>query len=288
MHTEIIQSLVETHLPQANDLVRQLLACVHADSAEPVAAVYGVYNAGKSSLLNSLTGHVEHEYFETRDIPQTKNTRELVHDGIRFIDTPGLDVSEADTFMAHEGAFKADLIIYVHKLGAGPLQLQDASNLQALVRSNGNPDLVRVVLTEGEKAPDNRELIDEITRQMREIIPGCTPFLVSNPAFCKGVLQGNQVLVHHSGIPQLLQNLQNMARERAQQLEQLRREKKDRLKEQLLAFIGQRIDGLELLQMAEEAREEIYSQGFVNEAQGIQLLIVKAQLEDMASRLAEE
>ena len=95
----------------------------------PNVAVYGVYNTGKSSLLNSLTGHVETEFFKTGDVPETRSNKKLEQNGICYIDTPGLDVNMADTAAANQGAFQADIILFVHKLSAGPIQKEDLMRL---------------------------------------------------------------------------------------------------------------------------------------------------------------
>ena len=119
MKSKQLQSFFSKHFPEQQTLVGQLISMTSVNNNLPNAVVYGVYNSGKSSLLNSLTGHVEAEYFPTRDVPETKVAKQLEHQGICYIDTPGLDVDEHDTAVANSGAFKADIIIFVHRLKIG-------------------------------------------------------------------------------------------------------------------------------------------------------------------------
>lgn len=253
---EMIQ-IVNQYLPDSIELIEQLLTSKAVTNDQPNVVVYGVYNAGKSSLLNSLTGHVEQEYFTTRDIPETKVSKSLVHDGLCYLDTPGLDVNAQDTQAALEGGYKADLIILVHKLGAGSIQKPDWDAMKKLVNAHGNNESVIAVLTEGETASHNRHLIEEITQQLRSMIPGCPSFIVSNTGFRKGVLEGKQALVHHSGIPQLLQQLQEKKRLLAPTLAEERANKQEKLKIKILQRLQNRHEYLELLsEDAESKRSE--------------------------------
>ena len=59
----------------------------------PCIVCTGIYNAGKSTLLNALTGT---EHFPTGDVPTTKTVAQAELDGAVYIDTPGLNAAEAD------------------------------------------------------------------------------------------------------------------------------------------------------------------------------------------------
>lgn len=271
--------ITKQYLPANSDLIEQLLASFAVTSEQPNVVVYGAYNAGKSSLLNSLTGQVEQEFFATRDIPETKITRTLVQDGICYVDTPGLDVSEEDTRAARDGVNQADVIMLVHKLGAGSIQQQDMLAMKKLVQAYGHQGRVMAVLTEGETARHNTQLIEEITKQLRSFIQGCTPFVVSNTSFRKGVLEGKQLLIHNSGIPQLLEQLQAKVGQLTTDLSRYRSDRQKQLKSQVLQLLDKRCKDLELMLEEEQIKQAEHELTFVSTVRDIQLRL--SQLEQL-------
>lgn len=285
MPTTKIQTLLNEHLPEAQKLFNQFKAVKANQNSLPKVVVYGVYNSGKSSLLNALTGHVEQEYFATRDIPETKQTKTLEQQGICYVDTPGLDVDVADTQQANAGVDQADILMFVHKLNSGPIQAEEMQTMQALVASHGKPEQLLAVITGAEGVDEQQSLINEITSQIQSLAPGCQPFLVSNLRFQKGVREAKQPLIHHSGIPQLLEALQSKVAGLSENLDQQREEKQQKLKEQLLEEITNRQDNLEMRLGLEETRQQMQLDTFFNSVSGLQLLLIQHQLQDLRSQL---
>ena len=72
--------------------------------------VYGVYNAGKSTLINALAGA---EVAATGDIPLTSQVSEYLCGAFKIIDTPGIDAPIAHEKVTKEQLQKADVIIFV-------------------------------------------------------------------------------------------------------------------------------------------------------------------------------
>lgn len=285
MNATKINQVLTKILPGAQPLFEQLNGMQQNKSALPKVVVYGVYNSGKSSLLNSLTGHVEHEYFSTRDIPETKATKTLEQQGICYVDTPGLDVDVADTQQANAGVDQADILMFVHKLSAGPIQMQEMATMQKLVTGHGKPEQVIAVLTGSEGAAEQQGLINEISAQLKALIPHCTPFLVSNPRFQKGVRESKQPLIHHSGIPQLLEDLEGRVAKLAKNLQQQRADKKQRLKNKLLSEIANKKEEISLAIEFEETAAEIHAANFENDVLQLQMLLVQSELKKIHDRL---
>lgn len=273
--SKLVNKLVQ-HLPQAQPLLSQLLAIRNGHGSLPRVVVYGVYNAGKSSLLNALTGHVESEFFATRDIPETKTSKSLDHQGIRYIDTPGLDVDEADTQAAEAGVDQADILIFVHKLASGPIQANEMHTLQKLIESHAKPQHIICVLTGAERVSQQHELLESIQVQLQQLVPGCVPNLVSNIMFQKGVRESKQPLIHHSGIPQLLELLHEHVRKIEQGgLEQQREAKQQQLKQQVLQQITERRAELKKAIEQERSVKEAWRAEFVTAVAGLQQLIAR-------------
>lgn len=72
--------------------------------------VYGVYNAGKSTLINALAGE---EVAEVADIPKTDKTTEYQCGAFKILDTPGIDAPIEHEEVAKDQLVKADAVIFV-------------------------------------------------------------------------------------------------------------------------------------------------------------------------------
>lgn len=243
-HLKQIERLAAQYLPDSCEQVQYLLATAQASSTQPVVVVYGVYNAGKSSLLNALTGHVNDEYFVTSDIPETRQTKTLVHEGIHYIDTPGLDVNEDDTRIADTSTYEADIILLVHKLTAGTIQAADLEKFAQRVKAQDNTQGVFAVLTCAESSADQTHLINAIAHQLKPLAPDCEIFPVSNPTWRKGVLQNSALLKAHSGIPKLLERLSETSATLSDRLEETRVQKTHQLKQKIMLQIKKQKEGI--------------------------------------------
>lgn len=74
-------------LPDQTDQINRLQYLL-AEARLPVVSVIGKYNHGKSSLLNAL---VECEQFAVSDARETTALSDFEYQGVRWLDTPGLD-----------------------------------------------------------------------------------------------------------------------------------------------------------------------------------------------------
>lgn len=268
-----LYQLAKEYIPEKLQLVERLIEAKEVSNKEPNVVVYGVYNAGKSSLLNSLTDNVETEHFKTGDVPETRSNKKLEKNGICYIDTPGLDVNVADTVAANKGAFQADIILFVHKLSAGPIQKEDLMTMASIARLHGELDRVFLVLTEAETAKQNQELIDVITAQFQtELAVTSMPVLVSNSMYEKGVIEQKMLLIEKSGIPQLQQQLAqqlgaDFVAEREKRVASIRKDVMDAIvmeKQKLLKK-----------QAALLQAEERQAQGFIKGVQNMQKILAK-------------
>lgn len=77
---------------------------------DAVVMVYGVYNAGKSTLINMLLGR---EAAETDDIPLTDKVSAYQWGNYSILDTPGVDAPIKHEDVTKEQMLTADVIIFV-------------------------------------------------------------------------------------------------------------------------------------------------------------------------------
>ena len=77
----------------------------------PTIMVYGVYNAGKSTLLNAIFG--KDEMAKTGDAPETYEVKAYDYNGYTIFDTPGINAPIEHQEATDEQVAKSELFIFV-------------------------------------------------------------------------------------------------------------------------------------------------------------------------------
>ncbi|EIN8284429.1 50S ribosome-binding GTPase [Campylobacter coli] len=80
------------------------------ENFKPKMMVYGVYNSGKSSLINALVGK---EVAKTGDAPETKQVQSYKYNDFEIFDTPGVNAPEEDQKIADDYYKQCELILFV-------------------------------------------------------------------------------------------------------------------------------------------------------------------------------
>ncbi len=223
----------QTQLIEALEAEYQQLSKQRNDTSQskPRIAAWGLVKAGKSSLLNMLSGHASDEYFETGVIRTTRANQALELADYVLVDTPGLGIDNDDTQQANEGLDVADIVLFVHA-PPGELDQEEVALLEQLRNTFGEDVSERVVLviSQLDKLQDTAlaEVQKEIERQTR-IWLGTQPecFVISNTRFKSGVEKNKEGLCIKSGIPQLAQHLQTLSKNliRSPSLEEARQKR---------------------------------------------------------------
>ncbi|WP_006787909.1 GTPase [Thiorhodospira sibirica] len=81
-----------------------------ASAATPVILVYGVYNAGKSTLINALLGRAE---APMGCVPTTAQTHPYQWRGYTVLDSPGIDALSEHERVAQAQCERSDVVIFV-------------------------------------------------------------------------------------------------------------------------------------------------------------------------------
>ena len=91
------------------DKVHQILTDAESGDS-PTIMFYGLYNAGKSTLINALC----QEYVaKTGDVPTTAAIQPVPWEGYSLVDTPGINAQDAHTTLAVGQINESDLILFV-------------------------------------------------------------------------------------------------------------------------------------------------------------------------------
>lgn len=236
-------------------------------------AVCGLMNAGKSALLNALTGHLEKEFFETKAVRSTNTVQTLTHEGITFVDTPGIDANDEDDRNAWRGLATADIILFAHNLGTGTLETVEINFLKELKRRRPDiEDSLLVVLTHAESASEQRQdrldaisaILSPLFKAPRTLIP------TSFTTFRKGVLEQKPALIEHSGINLLHQHLKVFVERTESELHAVRRTRDLQRQGKLEAIVDKAIAKRERALAAVEAKQ---SKAFLMLSQSVNQLV---------------
>ncbi|WP_144114204.1 GTPase [Paraburkholderia sp. BCC1886] len=185
---------------RTDDLLRlQILA----QDAAPTVTVIGKYNHGKSRLLNELIGQ---DRFAVADRRETVSLSDSQHDGVRWLDAPGLDAdvgTEDDRHAARAAWLEADLRLFVHSAREGELDANERTFFARLCEDDSRTQRrTFFVLSQVDQLPDESELQhvrDALHAQLRDV-----PLHVTSSARNrKGIDDGKQLLLQKSGIPAL-------------------------------------------------------------------------------------
>lgn len=80
------------------------------EKQSPAIMFYGLYNAGKSTIINAL---FQKEIAPTGDVPTTTAIQEVPWEGYTLIDTPGIDARAKDTEIAQDEIRRSDVVLFV-------------------------------------------------------------------------------------------------------------------------------------------------------------------------------
>ena len=166
-----MNSILDIHrflsvVPESEHTLKRLNRLLANASEPPRIAVLGKYNHGKSTLLNALVGA---EKFRVADKRETTEIAEYEHDGVVWIDTPGLDGDplERDDRKAWGTAFQlADFLFLAHQVQAGELDRYEERAFLRLARQDRNYSRkMHLLLTQiDQREPDEVAKVERTVR----------------------------------------------------------------------------------------------------------------------------
>jgi len=182
----------------------------------------GLYNHGKSSLLNVLVGDLDKNTFKVADKRETSEIKEVVKGNVIFVDTPGLDAMSEDDEKVKDAIKFRDVVLFVHNVATGELARNEVEFLERLKKEYG--DNLYVILSRIDQIDDATlyKTKEKIKMQIGEI----EVFEVSVNRYVKGKKENKKLLVKKSGIEELKKILGNLdfVEVRKDRIERLRKE----------------------------------------------------------------
>ena len=104
-----VDPLCETYNPNAIASIRELTRAKKSRAGATIM-VYGVYNAGKSTLINALLGQ---ELAAVADVPETARVQGYRWGDFEVLDTPGIDAPLEHEEITREQLIQSDVVVFV-------------------------------------------------------------------------------------------------------------------------------------------------------------------------------
>lgn len=163
--TDII-SLCETE-PALNvavheELNEKVYALITSD--KPKIMVYGIYNAGKSTLINAMCGK---QIAEVRDCPTTYKIDEFDAGNYVLVDSPGVDAPVEHEMVTNDYLSKCNVILYVISTRGGFESIKNYQNMYKLMQMD-KPFIIVINDKEGAKNLNSDKGIQDIKYKILE------------------------------------------------------------------------------------------------------------------------
>lgn len=176
----------------------------------------GLYNHGKSSLLNVLVKDFDEKTFKTADIRETIANKSFEYGNINYIDTPGLNAEEYDDKRVYDAVKESDINLFVHTVTTGAFVEKEIEFLNKVKDNWENPEefinRTIFVLSRVDKIGNDEDIdftIDEMNNQINKIF-NSKPLIIPVSAlrYKNGKVGNKNILVKKSNL-ELLENLIN-------------------------------------------------------------------------------
>ena len=174
----------------------------------PKITCAGIYNSGKSSVLNALT---DSDHFAVGDIPTTASIDEYEHNGFLYVDTPGLNANNFDNETAQKAFKDADVILFVTNMLSGGLSAAEADYLKKLAEILGGTDNLKeqTIFAMSNLHQVSKDSVDEIINEHSKSIESTLGFkpkkIISfdSVTYWEGKRSGSDQLISASGLNNL-------------------------------------------------------------------------------------
>ena len=188
---------------------------------KPKVLVYGIYNAGKSTLVNVLCGK---EVAEVGDRPTTAKTQPYDAGKYILMDTPGIDAPIEHEMEADENMNNCHVILFVVSSKGG---FESRKNYERMVEmiQRGLPFYI-ILNDRGSATTDEQEHQRELESIQQKIITNLIQvsgddhidekyevITLNTKRAWTGIQKGKQILVEKSGIQVLQRRLENLLQE---------------------------------------------------------------------------
>ncbi len=259
------QEIKEKYL-SGEDLKRieELTKAIHDD--EIIATCMGLYNHGKSYLLNALIGDKEKQSFKTADTRETSENKKFKHNNITFVDTPGLNAKKHDDKRVMDAVKKSDINLFVHNVNTGEFTEVEINFFNNINKHWSNPQefcqrtiFVLSRIDEVSNDEDIEKTAIRMKQQIKDIFDfDCTILPVSSKDYIDGLIDNENELIQISNISILLENIDKIKNQYSQEIKKTKKDRLINFYDSLLSNISSKLqnDKLELSKLKNEKQRK--------------------------------
>lgn len=209
--------LITKYLSRGDEnYIKDLTKAIREDNI--TVTCMGLYNNGKSTLLNALINDLEGKTFETADIRKTKVNKKVKYNNIIFVDTPGLNAREHDDKRVMDAVKESDINLFVHTITTGEFVKKEIDFLYNVKKYWKNPQefinrTIFVVsrIDNANNESDITNTIEKMDKQISEIFDSKALLLpVSSLRYIKGQKEKKNIMIKRSNIELLQKSIANL------------------------------------------------------------------------------
>ncbi len=171
----------------------------------------GLYNHGKSTILNSLIKDFEQKTFKTADIRETSQNKSVKVGNITYIDTPGLNATVHDDKRVMDAVKESDLNLFVHTVTTGEFVAKEMEFLNNVKKHWENPkqfiERTIFVVSRIDKANNEEDVKNTVAKMSNQVLDifGLKPMIVAISAmrYIKGKQDNKKLMIKKSNIETL-------------------------------------------------------------------------------------
>jgi len=181
----------------------------------------GLYNHGKSTLLNVLIKDFEYKTFKTADVRETTLNKTVIYNDIKYVDTPGLNAQYDDDKKVMEAIENSDITLFVHTIATGEFNKKEIEFLNNIKKYWKNPqefmERTIFVLSRIDNI-SNSEDIENTSNKMQEQIKDifdseCLIIPISSTDYTDGMVENEEELISESNIKILEEEIAFLSKE---------------------------------------------------------------------------
>jgi len=193
----------------------------------------GLYNHGKSTLLNVLIKDFEFKTFKTADARETSVNKTFTYGNINYIDTPGLNANVQDDKQVMEVIKNSDITLFVHNVTAGEFSKVEIDFLETIKGYWENPqfflDRTIFVLSRIDGANDSEDIKNtqhKMHQQIKSIFGGFARIIaLSAEDYRDGMVEKEDELIAQSNVQELEKDIDLLSKKSQQEIQKTKQER---------------------------------------------------------------